>query len=157
MKDNPDDAKDQFAWKWSKGAATTLGDFRNPVSGSNSYRICLYDASGRSQPIMLMNVPSGGTCAGKPCWKVSGPAGYSYGNKAGTPNGITRLKLKAGPAAKSSIQAKGKGVNLPLPTLGLTLPATVQLVISDPTAPCFQATYTHATKNTPAAFGAKGP
>ena len=107
---------------------------------------------------MQMNVPPGGVCGSRPCWKASGSTGFSYKNKAATPNGLTSLKLKAGVSGKASVQAKGKGTNLPTPVLGLTLPVTAQLLItSGSTTECWQTTYTAATTNDAARFKAKGP
>ena len=56
------------------------------------------------------------------------------------------------------MQAKGKGANLPMPTLGLGLPVTVQLLIKDVSSTeCWQTTFTVQKKNDPAQFSAKGP
>lgn len=158
IKDNTDDTKDQFKWKWAKGATTDVSDFLDPVAGSATYRVCVYDGSTNGQPLMEMDVSPGGTCGTVACWKTRGETGFSYKNKLGTPNGLTGVKLKAGLAGKASTQAKGKGVNLPIPALGLTLPVTVQLVITDgPTTACWQTTYTLTTANTALLFNAKGP
>jgi hypothetical protein len=56
------------------------------------------------------------------------------------------------------VQAIGKGLPLPMPALGLTLPVTVQLVIGDgPGTECWQTTYTTQIKNDRTQFKAKGP
>jgi hypothetical protein len=158
IKDNSDDARNLFKWKWRRGAATDVADFFDPVGGSASYRVCVYDDSANSQPLMQINVPPGGVCGSRPCWKASGSTGFSYKNKAAAPDGLTNLKLKAGVSGKASVQAKGKGTNLPTPTLGLTLPVTAQLLItSGSTTHCWQTTYTAASVNDVARFKAKGP
>jgi hypothetical protein len=158
LKDNLDDAKDQFKWKWAKGAVTDVTDFKDPVGGAATYRVCLYDSSANPQPLMEMDVPPGGTCGTKPCWKASGTTGFGFKSKAGTATGLTALKLKAGAAGKAQVQAKGKGVNLPMPTLGLGLPVTVQLLIKDVSSTeCWQTTFTVQKNNDSAQFSAKGP
>src|SRR5262249_24758018 len=162
VKDNPDDTKDQFKWKWNKGAATTPADFADPVNGSASYRVCLYDGSANPQPLQQAVVSPGGTCGTAPCWKLLGsvlaPKGFKYKNKAATPDGLTDLKLQAGVADQAKVQVKGKGVDLDLPALGLTLPVTVQLVIRDGlTTRCWQTTFTTFTANDAEQFKAKGP
>ena len=145
-------------WKWSRGAATTVNDFMNPVSGSATYRVCLYDGSASSQPLMEMDVPPGGSCGPQPCWKTKGTSGFGYKNKAGTPNGLTAVRLKAGSSGKASVQAKGKGVNLPTPALGLTLPVTVQLlIVNGSTTECWQTAYTTTSVTSSVQFKAKGP
>jgi hypothetical protein len=158
LKNNSNDTRDQFKWKWTKGAATDVSAFMDPVGGSATYRVCVYDASASSQPLMQMDVPPGGTCGTAPCWKAKGSTGFGYKNRAGTPNGLTGVKLRAGTAGKANVQAKGKGANLPTPTLGLTLPVTVQLVIANgPTTECWQTTYTAMTVDNSEVFKAKGP
>src|SRR5262249_16292498 len=148
IKDNGDNTKDQFKWKWAKGAATDVTNFKDPVSGSATYRLCVYDASGHSQPLMQMDVPPGGMCGTKAGWKARGTTGFGYKNKAGTPNGLTGMKLKAGATGEAQVQAKGKGANLPTPTLGLTLPVTVQFVAEDGAGTeCWQTSYSSFTAN----------
>ena len=74
--------------------------------------------------------PPGDQCAGKPCWQEK-PTSLAYKDKDATPQGITALSLKAGAVAgKAQIMVKGKGANLPMPTLGgaLATPLTVQLI-----------------------------
>jgi hypothetical protein len=158
IKDATPDTKDQLKWKWSKGAATTVADFGNPVTGTPIYALCVYDASARPQPLMDLDVLPGGTCGTKPCWKATGTKGYAYKNKAALPEGITGLKLKMGIDGKAKVQAVGKGDPLPLPSLPLTLPVTVQLVLQDgATNRCWQTTYTTNKANTSLLFNAKGP
>jgi hypothetical protein len=55
----------------------------------------------------------------------------------------------------AKVQAVGKGDPLPLPSLPLTLPVTVQLVLQDGASKrCWQTTY---TTNKALLFNAKGP
>ncbi len=162
IKDNAEPAKDQLQWKWTKGAATAVGEFADPVNGSASYRVCLYDASANPQPLQDAELLPGGICGNQPCWKTIGqpaaPKGFKYKNKPGAPNGLTSVQLQAGTAGKAKLQVQGKGTNLALPTLGLTLPVTVQLIIDDGvSSACWQTEFATAQKNTPALFKAKGP
>ena len=158
IKDSATDVKDQLKWKWSKGAATDLTDFANPVTGAATYRVCVYDGSANPQPLAQMDVPPGGTCGTKPCWKAAQTKGFAYKNKLATPDGIVVLKLKTGVAGKAKVLATAKGEPLPTPSLPLTLPITVQLVIQDGlTSRCWQTTYTTFKVNEGVLFSAKGP
>jgi hypothetical protein len=159
LKDSTTDAKDSLKWKWGNGVATALGEFEDPVNGSPAMEICVYDGSGGTQPRLGARFLAGGTCGTKPCWKASGTTGYALANKTGVPGeGITKAKYTAGVAGKAKVQISGKGVALPMPGLGLTLPVTVQLLIDDGmTTQCWQTTYSAATANTSASFKAKGP
>jgi hypothetical protein len=153
-----DVTKSSAKWKWTVGAATTLADFRDPVNGTAEYRFCLYDGSGRSQPLLASAILAGGMCGTKPCWKATGTTGFSMANKLALPDGITKIKLGAGVAGKAKVQVDGKGANLPVPSLPLVLPVTAQLLIHDGVGTtCFQTTYNAAAVNDGAKFKAKGP
>lgn len=111
--DDPDDRRDRFQWKWNRGSATSLADFGDPVA-SDPYSLCLYEnATLRA----AMHVPPGGTCDGKPCWRASSST-LQYRDKDGVADGITQLVLRAGSDGRASIQAKGRGVLLPMPPVG---------------------------------------
>jgi parallel beta-helix repeat protein len=165
MIDNADPTKQVFKWKWKAATSdtTAVGEFRDPVNAMPILRVCVYDGSGGPQPLVQSEMFPGGSCAGKPCWKVVGnvtaPTGAKYGNKAATPDGLTSATLKAGAPGKAQVGLKGKGSLLPNPAdLQLTLPVTVQLLIGDGTGTsCWQTTYSAATKSIATKFGAKGP
>jgi hypothetical protein len=160
LSDEADDARDQLKWKWARGAATDASAFKDPGSGSATYRLCVYDSSGIEQPLAQMDVPAGGPCggSGRPCWSASGSAGFRYKSTGGTPNGLTTARLVAGATGRARVQANGRGANLPTPTLPLTLPVTVQLVVADGAGTeCWQTVYSTSTINDAARFSAKGP
>jgi hypothetical protein len=93
-------------------------------------------------------------CGTTPCWRVLGTVGFMYADKVGTPDGLTKVLLKAGSAGSGKIGVKGSGANLRLPTLPLTTPVKVQLQQDDSSA-CWEATYSTATTNTGSSFKAK--
>jgi hypothetical protein len=160
-----DPTKRAFKWKWKAAPTDTTAvvDFKNPLSGMATVRVCLYDASVNPQPRMEARVlPGGDTCAGNACWTLLGmstaPVGYRYRNKAASPDGLTDAKLKAGQTGKAQMSVKGKGSLLPSPLLGLTSPVTVQLVTQDGGGmACWQASLPTVVKNTSTQFKAKGP
>jgi cysteine-rich repeat protein len=120
LRDSANDAADLLSWKFTKGAATTLAEFSDPVS-ANGYTLCLYDASAAPQPRLTARAPAGSA------WRASG-TGFSYRNASKAPDGLSSEKLKAGAAAQTKIIVKGKGGRLGLPPLaGLGTPLTVQL------------------------------
>ncbi len=98
------------------------------------------------------NVPAGGTCAGKPCWKATA-TGFKYTNKDLTPNGVKTMQLKAGTDGKATVKVKGQGGNLGMPALPLVPTVTVQLKSSD--GACWGATFSTATTNDATQFKAK--
>src|SRR6185436_11659961 len=110
------DDKDQLQWKWTKGAATTLGELGDPLT-TEDYYLCIYDAGAL---ISSSRIAAGGTCDEKPCWKASA-TGYQYKSKTLPLDGITQVKLKSGISGKAQMQVKGKGVDLEIPPLGTAL------------------------------------
>ena len=123
LQDRVPDDKDSLQWKWSAGAATDKSDFGNPLS-ADAYDLCIYDAGAL---VASQTMPQGGFCGTKPCW-ASKTTSFSYKDKERTPAGIEKALLKAGAAGKASIQVKGKGASLGLPSLApLTGPLDVQL------------------------------
>ena len=151
LKDKTPDKKDGLNWKYVKGAATAVGDFGAPLS-TTGYTLCVYDTSAAPQPILFAQAPAGGNCPTKPCWKTI-KDGFKYNDKQFTPDGLQQVLLKAGIATKSKILVKGKGDNLPMPTLPLTLPVRVQL--KSQSGVCWEASYSTSTKNQSDQFRAK--
>jgi hypothetical protein len=140
--------KPRLLWKWTKGAATTVADFGNPLA-TTSYALCVYPGS---QRLMSVTAPAGGTCAGRPCWTVR-PKGFRYGDLAYTPTGASRLDLQAGTAGHARIGMQGKGALLAVPTLPVQgLPVTVQLRNSN--GACWGSTFGSAQRNDAGQFKA---
>ncbi len=150
--------KDKLQWKWKKGQATLNSEFLDPTLGAGASQICLYDSSANPQPLWQAAAFAGGTCGSGPCWKASGSKGFKYKDRDATPEGITSIKLRSGSDGKAQVQVKGKGTNLALPALPVTLPVTVQYIIDDGvSSTCWQTIYSQAAKNDASSFKAKGP
>jgi len=148
--------RDQLTWKWKRGAAA-LADFGDPVHSSATYRLCLYDGSRNAQPLLEANVPPGGMCGTRPCWRATSTS-FVYQSTVGDPDGVMKLMLKAGVPGRAKIQATAKGANLQTPALPLTLPVTAQLVIADgASSQCWQTTFTTTTVNDVSRLSAVGP
>ena len=153
--------KDKIQWKWLKGPALTQADFGDPIDPNGpGYKLCVY-AGATPSVIVEMQVPAGGTCGTKACWKAISTKGYKYGDKAQSSDGVKKLLLKGGAAGKSKVLIQGKDGNLPLPTLPLDPngPVIAQLSSSDPNLPCYEETFlqSNVTKNEAKQFKAKTP
>jgi hypothetical protein len=159
VKNDPNDSKDTLIWKWSHGDTTLLDAFMNPPASTATYRTCVYDTSGRPQPLMQMDATGSEMCdKGKPCWKTISDKGFAYKNGAGSVDSVTGAKLLAGSQGTPSVRIKARGARVPMPGLGMSLPLTVQLVISDGLGTeCWQATFTTATRNDATRVCANGP
>jgi YVTN family beta-propeller protein len=159
LRDSSNNLNDRFRWHW-KGGGTALGHFFDPINGTAEYAFCVYDSDTlRPQPLLESRVLPGGTCDGRPCWKTIGSIGFRQKNKAATPEGINRVTLRAGfISPQAAVNAAGRGANLQMPNLGLDLPVTVQLVISDAgSTECWQAQFFAPTKNDFGQFRSKNP
>ena len=143
-----------------------LGDYGDPLNGSTSYRVCVYDQTA-GVPVFKMgiSVDPGGTCGTKPCWRAISTRGWAYGNRGGNPDGITKVKLISGKPGRPSVQVKAVGSNLPLPApfsgtefFDQNPAVLVQLYSSSP-ANCWSSTFatTGTKRNSPTRFQAKAP
>jgi hypothetical protein len=134
-----------------------MAEFDDPPNSSATYRVCLYDASGNPQPLLEADIPPAGTCGLNSCWRATATS-FVYKNKAGFPDGVVGLTLKAGADGRAKIRATAKGTSLETPALPLTLPVSAQFVIVDgASTQCWQTTFTAATINQPSRFSATGP
>jgi hypothetical protein len=132
--------------------ATAQGTFGNPVGGTTSYAICVYDQGATLRAQMQVN-RAGQLCGTKACWSAISTKGFKYTDKTASADGISKITGKGGDPTKGQIQAQGqnnasKGQTA-LPTgiaaaLQNNTQATVQILTSD--ASCFGATFTHVTE-----------
>ncbi len=144
LKDETPDMRDLLIWKWSRGEATDVVDFGDPVNGPTSFALCVYDFRDEETANLVLSatLPPGGTCSGRPCWKLLGSKGYKYSDRAMSRDGVKALKLKAGVDGKAKILVRGKGENLTTPLLPLAQNPriVVQLTRSDDSV-CWDAVY----------------
>lgn len=148
LKDATSANGDTLTWKWSKGAATTVAELGDPLSGTyERHDLCIFDESGPS-PVLVLATAATSECADAGCWTAKGNRLLF---KQRTPNafGVTSMTLAAGAAGKSSMSVKAKGPALfaagsPLP---LGTPLRVQLGVGPrlqfgaPEGACWEATF----------------
>lgn len=150
------DAKDVLKWKVARGALGTTSDLRDPTASATSLGLCLYDTSANPQPLLASSVLGGGTCGAKPCWKHMA-GGYRYKNKTAAPDGVTDMKLRVSGAGELALLVKGKGANLGLPSLDLTPPVRLQLLVRDGVGlTCWESRFPSALKHDASTFRANG-
>jgi cysteine-rich repeat protein len=152
LRDSSSDNEDRFTWKWAKGEETLPVHLGDPLTATG-YEVCVFDESAPSPALLLdARIPAGGTCAGKPCWKLLGTPfsvqGFKYKNGDTTPDGIDRLVVKVGEAGRARLTVKGKGVLLPLPgepprppALPLDAPLAVRVQLLADTGTCWEASF----------------
>ncbi|HEX6132082.1 MAG TPA: hypothetical protein VF044_10140, partial [Actinomycetota bacterium] len=140
VKDSATDDKDKLVWKWSKGQSTELADYGDPAT-TDGFELCFFDeAAGAPVVAGSARMPAGDTCPDKACWR-STSSGYKYADKLGTPDGVSKLLLRAGPDGTALAIVKGKGSLLRAPDLPLGGSTRVQLRGTDA---CWEATFSAA-------------
>jgi cysteine-rich repeat protein len=156
LRDRDPDARDAITWKWTRGAATMAADLGDPVDGTTSYALCIYDGSGGVPDLaMQTSIPASGTCGGKPCWiaAAGGRDGYRYRDSDGGAGGLTKMLLRPGEEGKAKIILTGRGTNLPLPELPLAQDSTVTIQLRNSAGGCWGTSYAApAAQNTDEQF-----
>ena len=133
------DSGDRLLWKWGKGVAPSATDFGTPTAAT-ALSVCVYAADAL---VASLDLPAGGTCGGSPCWSA-GSNGFTYADAGGSHAGVQTVKLQAG--KHGSLAVSAKGANLPLPSLPLPTPLTIQLLRTDSDI-CFETILTTVTRN----------
>ena len=125
-----DAGKGKASFAWQKGSIP-FADLADPASATD-YTLCVYSYDGA---VARLDVPAGGTCNGKACWKTTGkpaaPTGFLYKDTLAASDGVRSLALKAHDAGKAKLSLEARGASLPaldLGAAGLTPPVTAQLV-----------------------------
>ena len=156
LQGSADISKQKLQWKWSNGSVGA-GAFGNPVTGSTSYALCVYDDGAL---VARRAITGGGECDFVDCWTTNSKGLLKYKNKFGNADGITKVALKPDATGKAKIQVKGKGGASPLP-LPLTdgSHVTVQLVKDAASGPeCWQTVFpAPPTKAGPLVFQDQAP
>ncbi|TFH23260.1 MAG: hypothetical protein E4H03_06600, partial [Myxococcales bacterium] len=110
IKTGSTDAKSRLSWKWQRGAAHTQAAYGAPLD-TTRYLLCVYDRSAGT-PELVADLE---LTAGAAAWENRDPKGWSYKDKGGLHDGISKVQLKPGVAGKSKAQIKAAGVRLPMP------------------------------------------
>jgi 6-phosphogluconolactonase (cycloisomerase 2 family) len=135
----------RLVWQWKLGAATAPGDIGDPAGTPNDYALCVYDQSAAPQPLLAAVAPALTFCDETACWKAGKNGRFGYRDGRATPDGLRRISLVPGAAAKAKVTVKGQGEFLGVPALPLTPRVTVQLQTA--AGPCWEARYDAATRN----------
>jgi cysteine-rich repeat protein len=111
-------------WRWRNGDATALRELGDPTA-TTEYDFCVYDgnvdSNGSPRLVLGARAPAGRR------WHRAA-AGFGYQSWDLAPDGLKRIRLRAGDAGAAQAVAAGEGPNLNLPPLSsITMPVTVQL------------------------------
>ena len=137
---------DKLFWRWQKGEATTAEEF-----AQQDYYLCVYDFSSGASTLVTHLATHGDVCVFD-CWKLRGQ-NKIYVDVFGTHDGLRQIYPKPRGDGAAGVQVQARGENLPMPSLPLTPPVTVQLVSE--AGDCWSATYSAPTRNDAEKFQAK--
>jgi hypothetical protein len=131
---------DALVWSWRTGEATSKRDFGDPVAGNTDFALCMY-AQDFAGPIFVARIPGNAACApGARCWSRT-DKGYAYRARSARPSGIRSVSLEAGADGRARIVVRGRGPALEVPAPPYAGPIMMQLVKTDGSAPCWEATH----------------
>jgi cysteine-rich repeat protein len=115
-----DATKGHVSFVWQKGSVP-FADLGDPTTEDTDYFLCADDGSLRLGPVLVLEVPGGGTCGTKPCWKTTGkataPTGYLCKSKE---PGVRSISLHARDPGKAKLTLQAK--DAVLPALGGVVP-----------------------------------
>ncbi len=141
------DSRDRLTWTLRKGPLTTSAELGNPTLAT-PYTLCLYDnVGGVPQRRLTTTIPAGSR------WKRY-TRGYRYRASTLGAGGLQSIVLTEGASGRSSVQVRGRGPELALPTLPFARqPSVIVQLLNDTT--CWSSTYSTSVDNGIARFKAK--
>jgi hypothetical protein len=156
MRNHVQEARDRLVWRWRRGAETLPAEFGDPVTGTTEYALCLYDQTAGVPSLVLgVQVPPGGTCADRPCWRPTRVGGFRYRDPDLTRGGVRGIFLRPGVAGRARVAVRARGIPLPLPTMPLAQDPTVTVQLVNSEGQCWEANYSSALSNTNLLFKAR--
>jgi cysteine-rich repeat protein len=134
----PGDERSSFTWLWKKGPELQFSDLGDPLGSGTDYALCLYDeVQGSDRLVATLDLPGGGECARRSCWKTRIGKTLNYADKDRTPDGIQQMLVKVGPAGRSKIKLRGRGEDLALPSLPIAPSPWLRVQLKNSTGACW--------------------
>ncbi len=151
IKQSTNDLRDSLSFRWTGGAATTLADLGDPASAATRFSLCVFDEQAAAVSLVArVDVPAGGSCAGKPCWTAS-TSGLRFRDAVGSNDGTQRIVLKAGATGRASAQLLAKGSRLGVPLLPLAQDPVVTAQLRSSSGLCLGARFESPSQRNDAA------
>jgi hypothetical protein len=145
------DERDGLRWEWWEGSATSKAELGDPLT-STSYALCVFDfAAGVPSLVWSVEIPPGGTCAGRPCWKET-DIDFVYKDRDMARRGVRRIRLRPGGDGQALNTVFAKRANLVPPNLPLGQDGFVVAQLVNSLGVCWQASYSPPSYNEPNRF-----
>jgi hypothetical protein len=139
---------DLLAWKWVGAGPIVFGD---PLADTD-VSLCVYDASGGSQPVLGTIAPRENPFAIRATWRTT-KAGFKYIDKPADPDGLTKAKIVLGATGRAKLVVRGKSITLP--PLGLPYVAPVTAQVQASSGGCWEALFPTPVLNDSTRFRAR--
>ncbi|MFT4570901.1 MAG: cytochrome c peroxidase [Planctomycetota bacterium] len=140
----------KLIWTWKRGEATDFADFGDPTA-TDGYALCFYDGDAANDGVLFFEARAPASATD---WSRIGsdtnPKGFKYSDREFAPDGIKKIKAKAGIDGKAVIVVKAQGTELATAPLGFPeLPSELPLVVQmqSGSGQCWEASFTTATRN----------
>lgn len=143
-------ARNELRWRWRSGAPLAAIDVADPGAG-DPLTLCIADEGPDGPTLRLAaTIPGGGLCERQACWKTSGD-GARYRNDAGTPDGVTSMRVRPGAAGGGRVDLKAKGEHIATPALPFAPPVLMRLQRAA-TGRCWEARFEAPRRNDTSKF-----
>lgn len=150
-------AKDRMSWKWRRGEATTVAEYRSMAS-TMPLALCFYDNDG-SGPRLSLEVAIYGDAIGKngkPTW-TSSASSWAYRDNTRRNSPINKAVLRAGADGKALIKIAARGPTLGLPSMPVAVtPSAVIQLHSLESGVCWSSIFTSVSLNSDRSLKARG-
>src|SRR5262249_54407727 len=139
--------RDQLGWKWSRGEASSILDFGDPIAAT-SYELCVFAVTGVTPALLVSGrVPPG------PAW-VALPRGFKYRDHRLAVGDLSAIDLRSGGDGAAAVAVKARGGTFRSPPLPIVTPAQVVVQLDNGSA-CWQGTFSTTQVNVATKFKAK--
>ncbi len=146
----------RFVFK--RGEAVTEAELGDPGTGPAGATLCLFDRLGGTPALRLRaELPPGGLCRGRPCWRTVGSGGHRYLDRDLRRAGVQRVVLRPGGSGESRAVVVARGSALALPPTPLAADPSVEVQLHTAGGACLGASFTAPARNQPGLFKARSP
>lgn len=149
--------RSSLSWLWKGGPPVDYAELGDPLGAGTEYALCVYDGSGSADRLATsLEMPAGGECAGRPCWKAKLEKNLLYKDKQLSTDGVQLLLVKAGVEGKGKIKVRAKGPQLPIPSLPFAATPSLEVQLRNSAGGCWSSTFdTAEARNEEERFQAK--
>lgn len=141
--------RSELAWRWRSSTPFATADVV-AAAAEDPLTLCIADEGPDGPTLRFAATIPGGACGRAACWRATAD-GRRYRNAAGTPDGVTSVRVRAGAGGDGRIEVKARGEHFAGPTLPLQ-PSVVVRLRRAATGRCWEARFGAPIRNDAARF-----